>query len=259
MARSGRRRRPGAAARIPVPRDQQRRRSDGRRFPMPKAMDGMAAFPLRMATCCWFATKRTARPASAASPSGRQHIDECRHPEPSTGYALRSARVRVRRFAAGGTTTLEVEPHGKRRVVTALESRRHRAQLRGWFDTVGQLDLVPRRRSRAAPRPVRPESRLQLRGPDRHRSWYAVRRSLSTPRALRSRGGGRGSGDRDRLRDRGSGRRLRLLSVRAVDWPRQPGISPRHRRAADAEGRGCMPIRNSDQSDRRCVRCPSSG
>ncbi len=87
-------------------------------FPTPKAMDGMAAFPLPNGNVLLVRNHEdgqagaTLRPRPDGSTSTSAGI---LHGRLETHYGPRAFAYDT--YAAGGTTTLEVEPHGKRRVV----------------------------------------------------------------------------------------------------------------------------------------------
>ena len=88
-------------------------------FPTPKAMDGMATFPLRNGNILLVRNQEdgqagnTLRPRPDGSTSTSAGILNDRL---GTHYGPRA--FAFDEFAAGGTTTLEVEPHGKRRLVS---------------------------------------------------------------------------------------------------------------------------------------------
>ena len=177
-------------------------------FPTPKAMDGMAAF---------------------AGPNGnivlvRNHEDgqagTTLRPRPpgstSTSAGILTGRLETHygprafaydEFAVGGTTTLIVEPHGERGLVSQyLEPRRHRAELRRGADAVGQLDQQRGNAREPLGDQLRRESWLQLRGADRHGVRHAgAAGPAASSRTLRARGGRRRPRDRRRVRDRGPG------------------------------------------------------
>jgi len=87
-------------------------------FPTPKAMDGMAAFPLRNGNVLLVRNQEdgqagnTLRPRPPGSTSTSAGILAARL---DTHYGPRAFAYDT--YAAGGTTTLEVEPHGRRRLV----------------------------------------------------------------------------------------------------------------------------------------------
>jgi secreted PhoX family phosphatase len=87
-------------------------------FPTPKAMDGMAAFPLRNGNVLLVRNQEdgqagnTLRPRPDGSTSTSAGILAHRL---DTHYGPRAFAYDT--YAAGGTTTLEVEPHGRRRLV----------------------------------------------------------------------------------------------------------------------------------------------
>ena len=88
-------------------------------FPTPKAMDGMAAFPMRNGNILLIRNHEegqaasTLRPRPAGSTSTSAGILGHRL---ETHYGPRAFAYDA--YAAGGTTTLEVEPHGHRAVVS---------------------------------------------------------------------------------------------------------------------------------------------
>lgn len=88
-------------------------------FPTPKAMDGMAAFPLPNGNVLLVRNQEdaqagsTLRPRPAGSTSTSAGI---LHDRLETAYGPRAFAFDA--FAIGGTTTLEVEPHGRRRLVS---------------------------------------------------------------------------------------------------------------------------------------------
>jgi secreted PhoX family phosphatase len=88
-------------------------------FPTPKAMDGMAAFPLRNGNVLLVRNQEdaqagnTLRPRPDGSTSTSAGILAHRL---DTHYGPRAFAYDT--YAAGGTTTLEVEPHGRRRLVS---------------------------------------------------------------------------------------------------------------------------------------------
>ena len=87
-------------------------------FPVPKAMDGMAAFPLANGNVLLIRNQEdnqapiTFRPRPPGSPSTSagilSHVLETHFGPRAFAYDA---------YAGGGTTTIEVEPHGQRRVV----------------------------------------------------------------------------------------------------------------------------------------------
>jgi secreted PhoX family phosphatase len=87
-------------------------------FPVPKAMDGMGSFPLRNGNILLVRNHEDSeqgsrlRPLPAGSTSTSAGI---LNSILGTDYGPRA--FAYDEFAGGGTTTLEVEPHGKRRVV----------------------------------------------------------------------------------------------------------------------------------------------
>ena len=144
-------------------------------FPTPKAMDGMAAFPLPNGNVLLIRNHEdnqapnTLRPRPAGSTSTSAGILNHRL---ETHYGPRAFAYDT--YAGGGTTTLEVEPHGQRRLVqSALEPGRNAAQLCRRTDAVGKLaELRGNARKQFRDR-IRAESRLYLRGADRYGSGNA--------------------------------------------------------------------------------------
>jgi uncharacterized protein len=88
-------------------------------FPTPKAMDGMAAFPLPNGNVLLIRNQEdgqagnTLRPRPAGSTSTSAGI---LHGRLETHYGPRAFAYDP--YAAGGTTTIEVEPHGQRQLVS---------------------------------------------------------------------------------------------------------------------------------------------
>jgi secreted PhoX family phosphatase len=87
-------------------------------FPVPKAMDGMGAFRLRNGNILLVRNHEDAEAGSRLRPRPPGSTSTSAgilNPILDTHYGPRGSAYDE--FAAGGTTTLEVEPHGKRRVV----------------------------------------------------------------------------------------------------------------------------------------------
>jgi secreted PhoX family phosphatase len=88
-------------------------------FPTPKAMDGMAAFPMRNGNVLLIRNHEDGQAASTlrARPEGSTSTSAgILHHRLETHYGPRAFAFDA--YAAGGTTTLEVEPHGRRAVVS---------------------------------------------------------------------------------------------------------------------------------------------